>query len=457
MRACLLLGAMLILAGPTHAECRIWRIERDASGIALASGALADGDVTSLPVGDPAFIAPVIAVAEGQSGGLYQPDNATLVEAHCEQSVLTLVAIAAGSPPREIMSHPMAVLAGWRVSLSIIGHDGSKARWRLDRWSRAVREDGPVQDLFQGKLPIPPGGYVVTTSISTADTGSTGALQGEARVRLVSGYPLVWLNAGGKRLRAVLDTAAALTIVRKDALPDSAVFADAVMEQSSAHSAVQLPMSGAGAGGTVTGFSSTTLSVVDIGTAHLEQVRVLALDDLPVIDNAPIDAILGLDILRMADSFALEQAANGNWRLQLGANGPGTADHVDADLAMVDTGALFALRGAVGNAPAYWIPDTGSPHSVLPTGLAERANVETGPPAQGRGLDGASLALRDATVPHAAIGDLQLTNVGAKVGNLPILAKLGQGDTGLLGGNVLFGFRKIEFDFKAGRVRLSRH
>lgn len=451
-----LLAVALLIPARSDAQCRVWRIEREAAVIRLASSLLADGQTEVLSPDGTTLVSVVVVTGEGQSADMVAPSTVSRLITRCQDDTLRVLVQRSDQSPREVMRLARQDLTRLRVGVHITGADGAKARWRIDGWERATTESGPVLDLFQGRVPIPANGHAIVTVVEGVPRGDDDTLSGSADMRWESGYPLLTLHAT-RPWRAVLDLGAATTIVRRDALGADITLRDATMRQVSSAGVETLSLSGDGAGGAMTGFQSATLPSVAFGSVRLTDLDVLVLNTLPSVGGAPLDAILGLDVLRWAGRVRLSRAGD-SWTLALGRTLPSVGREASAELALRNAGALVGVVAQVDGTESFLILDSGTPHTVLSTGAARDARLISAPirgPAP-RGLDGRPLAMSEGTARTLTLGSVVLRDVAVRIADLPVLAKLGQEHVGLLGGDVLSRFAVIEVDFVTERLRLWR-
>lgn len=449
-----LLAVALTVPAISDAQCRVWRIERQASAIRLASSLLENGQTEVLSPDGTSLVSVVVVTGEGQSADMVSPSTSSRLITRCVSDTLRVLVQRGDQPAREVMRLAQRDLAGLRVGVHVIGADGVKARWRIDGWERAAVDPGPVLDLFQGRVPIPANGHIVVTVVERAPSGDDAVLSGTADLRWEDGYPLLTMQAT-RPWRAVVDLAAATTIVRRGALDPNVTLRDATMRQVSSAGVQSLSLAGDGAGGQVTGFHNATIPTLSFGTVQLSALDVLVLDALPTVGGAPLDAILGLDVLRRAARTRLTREGDA-WTLALGRTLPPVGHAASAEFALRSVGALVGVVAHIDDVETFLILDSGSPHTVLSTAIARDARLATTPvrgPAP-RGLDGRPLTMSQATAGTVELGAVTLRNVAVRIADLPVLAKLGQDHVGLLGGDILSQFAVIEVNFVDERLRL---
>jgi hypothetical protein len=442
-----------------HAQCDVWQLSRSGREIALHSTPLESGRTEVLQPDGTSVVSAVVVQSEGQSADLVMPGTVSRLITRCQGDTLRVLVQRGDQPPREVMAMSMRELRGFRLTVHVTGGDGATARFRLDGWKTAVRESGPVIDLFQGRVPLPSNGHAITTVVERANDGSerSSALGGTATVRFDAGYPMVQLRTPTAP-RAVLDLAAANTIIRRDRIPSSVAVLGATMRQASADGVRLLPLSGEGAGGALTGFQTATLPHLQLGSIDAAQVEVMTLQSLPAIGGAPIDAIVGLDVLRRARTVRLTKRSGAEWSLSMGRDVVAMGTPPTATLPLRRVGALVGVDTRVDGHDVFLVLDSGSPFTVISSSVATAAQLHTTPftGRAPRGLDGRPIAMRDATVSSLRAAAVALTDIPVRVADLPVLAKLGTAHVGLMGSDVLQRFQAIELDFSADVLRLWR-
>ncbi len=167
------LAALCLAPGMLRAECRVWRVARDAEGPKLVMTTLATGQFETLTPDGEQLITLVLAKDEGQGADMVAPPHWPVLSTMCLTGDTLLVSVLRpGSSPREVARMAMADVARWRIDVHIVGGTNDAAHWQLDGWRTARRVEGPVLDLFEGQLERPPGGYTISTVIATLPAGS---------------------------------------------------------------------------------------------------------------------------------------------------------------------------------------------------------------------------------------------------------------------------------------------
>jgi len=397
----------------------------------------------------------VVPVGEGQSADLVRLQDGVVVTLDTEGGRLK-VKVSRGGSEREVLDRPLAELAKWRVRVHATAWDGIRGRWRIDRWDTVTPEAGPVVNLFAGRIPLGEGDYVLTTQVEALQEGPM-TTTGRAALAWKMGHPTVQARVGNRTVTAVVDLAAAVTLVRPEFLPDGAKPEPATMTEQSAAGRRTLALQGEGAGGAVEGFGVVTLPTLKMGDLELGGSSVLVPTGLPAHSGMP-EAILGLDLLRPFGKVRFERDGTGQWSLVVGPAGPRPAPPA-ATLPLVQAGALLGVEAVAQGQRVFLVLDSGSPRTFLPPAAARAAGLAlsaaAGPPP--RGLDGRPLAVQEARLPRLALGAASFGPMPVQVADLPVLAKFEGGlPVGLLGSDVLLQCTALEVDFRAMRLSLWR-
>lgn len=453
----------LLYTDVAYAQCRSWFVARHTAAIGVQSRTIARGASDTVALDGAPYVSVLLAVAEGQSGDVVQRARGGHIVSRCTGDTLVVSLLRDGAL-RELMRQPLVVLRARRVVVNVTGGDGRAARWRVDAWESAAPDSAPVVDMFHGAIPLAPADHAITTVVEARPVTSAPASRVTARVPLDtrSGYPIASVRLDRER-RAVVDLAAATTIVARSALPPGVVPRAVTMRQQSADGVQLLPLAGDGAGGAVRGFMAATLPTLALGDATLHDVEVLVLDALPNVGGAPIDLIVGLDLLRRAVRLSVARIDSVHAVLYLGA-APPMPRAPDITTPIRTVGALLGIDAHLSSTPLFLVLDSGAPFTVLATATARAAGLTLTPspgPAP-RGLDGAPLTMFDATIgalrvgPASASRTVSLPVSRVRVADLPVLARIRGAGVGLLGFDALRALSRVEVDFTGETLRIWR-
>lgn len=453
------LFALLAGARPA-AAVNLHLLVEQPGGVALETVAIpATGE---LVVERADLVTCVLPFGVGRSGDLVPRSRrpARLVASLRDGRLVVEVSGADGSS-RALPPVAVADLEALDLRVNVTGSGGRQRAFLVRGNAAAEPADGPVIDMFGGKIPLAPGDWALTTE--TSARARAAGLKGEAACRWRDGLVFidVAIAGGGRAGRFVVDTAAGATVVARDFLPAGAVIEPIEGVEHSAGGARVVPGVMEGAGGAV----SSLLGAADIaglvlggaGGVRVEGARVNVLASLPELGGAPVDGILGLDVLSRCGLLRLERGAGDAGTLSFD---PAPAGDAALSVPFTLVARHVVLPARLDGTAASLVLDTGARGSLLPAALAAKAGLAPAADASERsfrGLDGKPLPARPVQVAQLELGGQAAGPAVFFAGDLPALAALGlDGDSGLLGNDVLAKWRRLEVDFTARQVRLAR-
>lgn len=445
---CFLSCGMALMAGPVPA----FLVKRQGAALSVVRVEVPEGQPLTLRPGVD-VVAVVVPVSEGQSADLVRVQDGLQVTLETVADRLK-VRVRRGASDREVLDRPLAELQRLRVRVHATTGEGLRGRWRIEGWATAAPEAGPVMNLFAGQIPLGPQDAVLTTQVEVAPAATASPAASVLPLTWEKGHPKVTVTLAGKALPAVVDTAAAATIVGTGALPPGQAVTPATMTEHSQAGRRTLALEAQGAGGATAGFGTTTVPLA-LGGRPLGPTPVLVPTGAGTPAGLP-EVILGLDLLVPLGCLHFERTPAGSWELRVGprtAGGPPPG----TELPLVPMGALFGVEARLDGRRAFLVLDTGSPHTFLPQGLAKEAGwaLREVPGPAPRGLDGRPLSVKAATAGTLDLAGWRRPAQPVRVADLPVLAKFtGELPVGLLGNDVLGSARAFELDFREGRLRI---
>ena len=352
-----------------------------------------------------------------------------------------------------------AELADLDLRVNVTGAGGRQRAFLVRGNAAAEAATGPVLDMFGGKIPLAPGDWSLTTE--TSRRARAASLRGAVPCRWHDGLVFVDVTGpGGKTGRFVVDTAAGTSVVARAFLGPGAAIAPIEGVEHSAAGARVVPgvMEGAG-GGVASLLGATVIDGLAMGALRVDGVHANVLAELPALGGAPVDGILGLDVLSRCGLLRLERGAGDQGTLTFDPEAA-PAGAADVTCAFTVVARHIVLPASLNGTSASLVLDTGARGSLLPPGLATRAKLPPAPgvpPREFHGLDGRPLPARPVSVASLRLGGMEAGPAIFYAGEVAALAALGlDADSGLLGNDVLGAWRRLEVDFAAGRIRLAR-
>lgn len=435
------------------ADCRVFALVEANGRVDLQAVPLANHETKVLAgAGVITIIAPV---GPGTSGDLVQRSRATRTPiVRCEDGAVRLAFQAPDGTRREYPGVAMAELSLYDIRVNVSSTAGKRA-FLVERYETVEAADGPVLDIFAGRIPLQDGDYAITTETKARDVR-----------RSVAGFaPLVFdtlLFATGRfpdgsEAPVIVDLGAGGTVVAKKFLPAGVTITPVESVEYSADGARRQAGQMQGAGGAVGGFlGNATLPTLRVGDIVFERPVVRVLDEMPRIVGREVGAILGLDLIRQGGVVAIGYGGDGTPYLELSS-----ARSPAAELAVlpfsVAANHIF-IDGRINAVPVTFMLDTGARGSIASRELAQRAALSpiAGTTAQLRGLDGRPMDVELAMADTVRLARHAFGSVRFHVADLAALAGLGLSDgaAGVIGNDFLRQFQRIELDFDRRTVRL---
>lgn len=450
---------LLALAMPTAAAPVLLHVLVEGpDGVAIESMPIPAG--RELVVTRPDLVTVVLPFGIGQSGDMVPRSRrpASLVaEVAC--GVLHINVRAADGKVRSLPDVDVADLSALDLRVNVTGAGGRQRAFAIAANGPASPAGGPVIDMFQGKLPLGPGDWSITTEVT--EHARAAGLVGTVALERADGLLFARVtSADGRTGRFVVDTAAGATVVARGFLPGAAKIEAIEGVEHSAAGARVVPGVMEGAGGEVASLlGAAEVGALALGAINIEGVRANVVASLPALGGAPVDGILGLDVLSRCRNLRLEYKSATTAQLTFAAAAPG-GEPIGDVCPFTIVAKHLVLPARLDGVDVSLVLDTGARVSLVPTVLAARAKLA---PKSGaadktlRGLDGKPLKATPRAVNELRLGQASHGDAVFYATDLPVLRALGlDDDAGLLGGDLLGEYRRVEVDFGAQVVRFAR-
>jgi len=292
----LLLTTFILLHAVPSTAVNLHLLVEQADGVALETVAVPG--TGELVVTRPDLVTVVLPFGLGQSGDLVPKSRrpARLV-ARLEGGQLRVEITGADGRGRALPSVAVADLARYDLRVNVTGNGGRQRAFVVRANGPATAASGPVLDMFGGKIPLAPGDWALTTE-TTAQARAAG-LAGVVPCQWRDGLVFTQVTGpDGRRGRFVIDTAAGATVLARGFLPQNAVIESIEGVEHSEKGARVVPGAMSGAGGEVAGLlGACEPGTLRLGDLSVEGVRANVMAALPELGGAPVDGILGLDVL----------------------------------------------------------------------------------------------------------------------------------------------------------------
>ena len=358
------------------------------------------------------------------------------------------------------MAYPtveIADLPAYDVRVNIAGGDGVKKAFRISRYEDAEEDDGPVIDMFAGRIPLEDGDYSITLEISAAETATH--VSGETTIFYEKGFLLTeGALSDGRKGWFIVDFGASGTVISKEFLPAYVEIEEVKGLAYSEKGREEIKSVMSGAGGEVTGFlGNASIGALIFGEVRFSGVSVNVIESMPDFGTRKIAGILGLDLMKLCDRIAFEYPRSGPGVLMMGQR-PSLAE-TDAPSARVPFDIVakhIFLDGEVNEVPVSFLLDTGARSSILSDSKAREAGLsETSAAGKGelRGLDDNPVETRPVVADRLRLGEWLRSDVPFLAADLSVFESLGLRKGGwIVGNDFLDDYRLVEIDFSAGEV-----
>lgn len=452
---------MIISLSSSAARCAHIFLLRETFGrVEIEKVEIDDGDVMTLDGED--VITVVIPLGIGQSGDLVSSDmrrgtitvRSTGGELHISKK---------HDDGRE-MAYPVVKiedLSAYDVRVNIAGGDGRKKAFRIRRYEEAEEDDGPVIDMFAGKIPLEDGDYSITLEISAADAEAN--VYGETTIFYERGFLLTeGALSDGRKGWFIVDFGASGTLVSKEFLPAYIDIAEVKGLEYSDRGRREIKSVMSGAGGDVTGFlGSANPGDLIFGDVIFSDVSVKVIEVIPEFGTRKIAGILGLDLMKLCDRIAFEYPRSGPGVLMMGdRHSLSETDAPSAEVPFYLVAKHIFLDGEVNEVPVSFLFDTGARSSILSDSKAKKARLNDsadGRKGEVRGLDGNPIETRSVIADRLRLGEWLRSDVPFLSADLSVFESIGlrQGG-GIIGNDFLDDYQLVEIDFERNVVSLWR-
>lgn len=452
-------SAFPLQAGQESGSYQAFLVKKSAGGFSVENLQLKEGEVRVIRVGGKSDnLDLVLPISPGQSGNLIQAADEFMMVVRCISREWRLQIRRPNGTTRDLPPVKQTSLNSYTIRVNVTGGDKTRRAFLIRRGESVVPdENAPVQDLFEGQVPLQPGDFAITTDTRVERTDPS--VQGQVELRIRNGWLVAQGRVGnGLEVPFVLDTGSEYTQLDKSMLPGNVVIEPTKMKEYSDRGVRELSSSARGAGGEIQSFlGRAMIPKLTFGAFTISDVRAGVFSDLTLEANSP-SGVVGQDILQRADviNFKYPRKDGETTRLLLGTearlNGSGVIR-----LPFSQIGELIFVRGQINGVGGYFVLDTGARESFLSQQFADTAGVKTTPDSTKKvwGLDNRPIVVRPGTAESVALGNAKFPAVRFQIGNIPVLAQYGADQlVGLLGNSFLRQFTEVEIDYRTREVRL---
>lgn len=440
------------------ADCPLLLLTKNEGQLNLERLKISNNAVEVFPINEKSETLSIIfAYSPGMSGDFVKLNEKKMMIATCRGGQLQIKIRKEDGTEKELPALNAANYEKFNIRVNVTGKTIKKAFKAIPNKEIEVDKDGPVIDMFGGKIPIGENDYAITVEIT--EPKSIISKSGEADLEYDKYLFVKAKLDNGKAIDFIVDFAAAQSILVKNILPATAELTEAKSVEYSEKGKRILDYAAGGAGGAVKGLMFTKAAGFEIGNVKFLNQEFLVIDALPKLAGREIGGIIGLDLLQQAKkvsiSFPIKPDDKG--RLVFADN---SLKNLQGEFKIPFSVAFnhLYLKGSLGNQSIEFILDTGSPDSIITTETARLANIKESKNIELaiKGLDGNPLLAQKTELSGLKIGDSIIPQIPVMIADLPIFQQRGISKTGLLGNSFLKQFSRIEVDFEAKLLRLQK-
>ncbi len=454
-----LLISVQIIAGAQSKTCSCFLIKETKGNLSIEKTEIENNNVQVF--GDPDIIAPVFSLGEGMNGDMVQKERrGGMVIAQCKDKLLKLKFKSKDGTEKPLPDMDIFELRQLNIRINVVGGDGNKKAFLIEKY-KSIREDkGPVIDMFGGKLPVKPGDYIITTETKKPVKANT--LTGKTSCKISNGWIVVPVTlSNGIAVNFVVDLAATSSVIDKKYLPQGAEINKIEMVEYSANGANKKEATMQGATGKVEKgllAGKSLLKQINIGDMKIEDVNISVLNTFPEkLKKAGVVGIIGTDILIRSGTLSIQSINKDKGVLQFGSGFENTDKGIEIPFTMA--GGLLFTEGTIGAAPVKFLFDTGARESILSKSFAEENNLVYPVVNKNKtitGIDGRPLHVKVVKVSSYSIKEYSFSNTNMILGDIAALSAFGlQKSSAILGMDFFRQYASVEFDFNSQHIRLQ--
>ncbi|PIQ30747.1 MAG: hypothetical protein COW63_09250, partial [Bacteroidetes bacterium CG18_big_fil_WC_8_21_14_2_50_41_14] len=403
---------------------------------------------------DTTIITPVFSLGEGLNGDMIQKERRKgILIAQCKNNMLKYRFRDAAGNEKPLPDMNPKELEKLNIRVNVKGTNGIQKVFLIENYNTIKEDNGPVIDMFGGKIPLQEGDYIITTE--TKKNIKTSVLSGSVNFKIIDNWMVVPVKTGsGEAVDFIVDLAATSTVISKTILPESAVIRKMEMVEYSANGnntkeATMQGATGSTQAGTLLG--KTNLEQLEIGEVKVDDVDASVLISFPEkLQKAGIVGILGSDVLLRANVLTFHDVNSQNGTMVFGDETE-LKSNPSIQIPFSIAGGLLFADGTIGEALIKFLLDTGARESILSNEFAKENHINYSIVDQNKtitGIDGKSKNALLVEVPSIGIDRFKFQNEQIVLGDIAALQSFGlSNDAAILGMTFFRKFSTVSFDF----------
>lgn len=434
------------------ASVPVFLLKKTDTGLEIEKIDLAENETQVFICGTEEYITIILPVSAGTSGDFIKAGSKSVMIARYTEGKLKISAQKPDGTQKELLSKTPAELSAFDIKVNVTSTDSKKA-FKISGYSKAEADhSAPVIDMFQGKIPLNPGDYSITTEITEAEKSLK--FEGEFDIRLHGGYYFTELMLNNsQKVNAVIDLAAAQSFLIRSAVPKGVNTFKTSSTMISADGSESVESTLSGFGGNLTGLEACDITGSALGNIITGNWTYYVIDSLKTVDGLKIEAIIGLDILKNADFITMQIPNEKNGKVFLGSRS--SLKEPSAAIPFTLSQGHVFFKGIVNGIESSFLLDSGSPFCIFPMSEAKLFNVNTTTGKKIFGADGNVIKTETGYIQNITIGSIRIKDIECLFTDSPIFAKYGlESKGGLIGTSLLNRLQFLEIDLTSQVLRI---
>lgn len=414
-------------------------------------------------VNDKKVISVILSWGEGMSGDMIKKEKREgMFIVQCKEGVLKVKHKSKDGSEKSLPDVSVNELKKLDIRINVTGGKGIKKAFIIKNYSTFLNDDGPVLDMFGGKIPINDGDFLITTE-TKSQINVDHIIRGSVEYELKNNWIIVPVYfENNQKMNFILDLAATSTVISRKILPAGVEInkVEMITYNSSTNDTSNSSMQGAT--GTLTDdifLGKALIPVLNIGTIDVINTNVSVLESFPQkLEELGVAGILGLDILEQSSKIKIIGINNSETKT-ITFNGEDNDIAQEFTLPIKKAGGLFFTDGLINSHQVEFVIDLGARETILSKPLFEKMNdrsfsvIDRGKTITG--IDGKPSNAFVISASEFQLSSYKFENQQIVISDIAALQSYGlQNTSALLGMNFFNRFDAVEIDFNNRALNL---
>ena len=427
----------------TENAYKIFLLGKTNNNIYLETVQIGEGVTKTFKQSD--FITFIVPIGLGKSGDIIQAtEKNSIINICCANGEIKVSIIDEAGSERYLPTVNYSDLQSYLIRVNVISGNGVKKAFYIKNYNEYGDDDGPVFDLFSGKIPLAAQDYSVT--IEVGNPKDIKYVKGIADLEIYDNLLFLKGKLNDKTEGFfIIDFGAGRTIFSKEYIPqDNKISEIKSIQYSNEGVKISKGEIGAAGGNVPNLLGNTVIEKFYFGDLELTDLPITVVEKLPDIAGRKISGIIGVDILQMAPTVSIEYTYGKGGKIILNSELSPVSNYYKIPFLFINN--QIFIKGKINDKEINFLFDTGARYSFVSDGLKLKTTNQEAPDV--RGLDGDIIPSSVVGVKNFSLEQTEFEFKDFYSANLPVINNLGLEDSGaLLGGNFLREFNIIIVDF----------